>query len=131
MRKWLLGLLAVSLVLVGVLVALVMLRHCPVNRAAVERIRKGMTRAEVEQILGGPPGDYRTRPGFSSRHFETTRRRDPNYGEWYGDEVMLRLVFDDGGRVGWFKSLSLGGESPTPLGIARWRLNRLLGRDPD
>jgi hypothetical protein len=47
MRKLLIG-LVVGLVLAGALFALVMPRHCSVNRAASERIEKGMTRAEVE-----------------------------------------------------------------------------------
>jgi hypothetical protein len=62
MKKMLLGLVTAGLVLTGVLVALVMPRHGPVNRTACERIEKGMTVAQVEQILGGPPGDYRTQP---------------------------------------------------------------------
>jgi hypothetical protein len=33
-----------------------------INEATVQRIQKGMRRREVEEILGGPPGDYRTIP---------------------------------------------------------------------
>ncbi len=60
MRKYLIAGLAVALLLGGALFALLRPWHCPVNRAAFERIKEGMTRAEVEKILGGPAGDYRT-----------------------------------------------------------------------
>jgi hypothetical protein len=63
MRKLRIGLLAVVLVLFGALFALLRPWHCPVNGAAAARIEKSMKQAEVQEILGGPPGDYTTRPG--------------------------------------------------------------------
>ena len=32
--------------------------------ANYERIRDGMSEAEVNELLGGPPGEYRSEPGF-------------------------------------------------------------------
>jgi hypothetical protein len=61
-RKLLIVLLAIALVLFGALLPLVLPRHCPVTRAACDRIKEGMSQADVYAILGGPPGDYRTRP---------------------------------------------------------------------
>ena len=55
MRKLAVAVLALALLLVGTLLPLVRPLRCPVNRAAFERIKVGMTRAEVEAILGGPP----------------------------------------------------------------------------
>ena len=62
MRICLVASLAVVLLVVGALLPLVMPWRCPVNRAASEQIEEGMSQAEVYAILGGPPGDYRTRP---------------------------------------------------------------------
>jgi hypothetical protein len=62
MRKLLLALFAVGLVLSGALLALAGAWHCPVSEASSRQIKKGMTQAEVEKILGGRPGDYRTLP---------------------------------------------------------------------
>src|SRR5579864_1615632 len=33
-----------------------------IDREHFEKIKEGMSRAEVESILGGPPGDFTTRP---------------------------------------------------------------------
>jgi outer membrane protein assembly factor BamE (lipoprotein component of BamABCDE complex) len=60
MRKLLVGLVAVALVLAGVLMALATPPHCPVSRAASERVEPGMTQGQVHAALGVPPGDYRT-----------------------------------------------------------------------
>ena len=62
MRKLAVAVLALALLLVGTLLPLVRPLRCPVNRAAFERIKVGMTQAEVHAVLGGPPGDYRTEP---------------------------------------------------------------------
>src|SRR4051812_10760370 len=62
MRKWMVAFVAFGLVLFGGLFALVVPWPCPVNRVAFERVKEGMTPEEVHVILGGPPGDYRTRP---------------------------------------------------------------------
>jgi hypothetical protein len=62
MRKLLVGVLSVALLAFGLLFALRRPLHCPANRAACERIKMGMTRAEVEAALGGPPENYRTLP---------------------------------------------------------------------
>jgi hypothetical protein len=36
-----------------------------INWKNFERIKKGMTQDEVENILGAPPGDYSTEPGIT------------------------------------------------------------------
>jgi hypothetical protein len=133
MRKLLIALLAVALVLCGASLALVAPRHCSVNRAACDRIKEGMTRAEVEQILGGPPGDYRTRPGpaVPSTFVSAPARLFYCHEEWRGDGVALWVNFDDRGRVAGLGGWSVASESPGPIAIARWRLNRLLGRESD
>jgi hypothetical protein len=144
MRKELVGLLAVALVLVGAVLALVMPRHCPVNRAAFERIKPGMTRAEVHAILGGPQGDYRTRPPrprpFISAITDGVSNGVLLLSEWWqGDEGAAVIEY----RVCWPNLLTAHAEvararfvdadphHPGLVELIRWRLKRLLWREPD
>jgi hypothetical protein len=132
MRKWLFVGLAVALVLFGVLLPLLLPWHCPVNRAAFERIEKGMTRAQVEAILGGPCGNYRTRP-FPKNQSWVLPSSGPilfyqSWEPWAGDEVVVHVCFDDEGIV---ELKVIGEESPPDTGLvelASWRLKRLKGR---
>src|SRR5262249_33765325 len=56
----LLGLLGVVLLLLGGGVLLwVILPHHRISRASYEMIRQGMTQAEVEAVMGVPPGEYK------------------------------------------------------------------------
>lgn len=38
-----------------------------INFPTAARVRAGMTEREVEQLIGGPTGDYRTRPVLTGR----------------------------------------------------------------
>ena len=76
------------------------LRPHPINRANFERIQEGMTCADVEAILGGPPGDYTTPFDLPlARSFGMQR-----VTAWFGDEGCVGIKFDDEGRVrmAWF-----------------------------
>jgi hypothetical protein len=84
-----------------------------ITRDNYNRIEEGMSRAEVEQILGGPPGDYRT-------HRTMHDENDPNtsclgdvdalalgvhgylddldgpptiVGKWFGNEGHILIYF--------------------------------------
>jgi hypothetical protein len=76
MKKLIVVGMAVVLLLGGALYALVRPWHCPVNRVTFERIKEGMTQADVYAILGGPPGDYRTRPPAPLEFVVTERRAE-------------------------------------------------------
>jgi hypothetical protein len=134
-RKKEIGLLAVALVLASLQLALVMPRHCcPVNRTNGERIKPRMTQEEIYSILGGPPGDYRTRPaaipeGFLSIWTGPMRLVE----EWKGDEGTVIVQY--------YPRMSPGPEAvmitqfeeakpyhPTLVAIATWRLKRLKER---
>jgi hypothetical protein len=96
MRKSMIACVAVALVLAGGLIALLGPRHCPVNRAAFERIEEGMTRAEVQDILGGPSGDYRTRPAAEHQlwmYLFTCSGWDGRSEDWEGDEGTARVTY--------------------------------------
>jgi len=71
-------------------VVAVVLRPRPdrITREDYDRIRPGMTRAEVEAILG-PPDDYRTGRGESDFG-------DDNASRWVGDPTGFRV-----GIAGW------------------------------
>lgn len=132
MRKWLIGLLAVGMVLASGLTALLRPRHCPVGREAAGRIVEGMSRAEVHAVLGGPPGDYRTRPhpdrpsafddGIAMGMMSLTER-------WGGDEGTVTVYYFDR-TPGRERAMPATFEeampySPGPLELARWRLGNL------
>jgi hypothetical protein len=124
MRKWLIGLFALFLVLVAALLGLVGPRSSKVTRAAFDRIEVGMTRAEAEAILGGPPGDYRTRPGGPA--FEGSGG-GISWDMWCGDEGEIWLACE-GGRV---RTTRFEENEPHPISlieVAVWRLERLKSR---
>jgi hypothetical protein len=65
-----------------------------ITEANFERIKPGMSRAEVEAILG-PPGDYRTQPvspDFLSIPHKLSRPRHGVF--WHSDEVEISVEFD-------------------------------------
>jgi hypothetical protein len=78
------------LLIFSALVPLLAPRSSPVTRAAYERIEQGMTNAKVEKILGGPPGDYSTRP---QNEIVLIGYRSPRTQEWKGDEVTISVFF--------------------------------------
>src|SRR5262249_59789044 len=140
MRKLAVAFLALALLLFGTSLPLVVPRHCPVNRAACERIKEGMTQAEVYAILGGPPGDYRTRPprppGFRFWVYTGPPRL---IEDWEGDEGAVTVQYQSvteearagpGFRetVGIVTFEEAAPYSPSLLELARWRLARL--REP-
>jgi hypothetical protein len=88
MWKWASVALAVGLVLLGAFLGLAWPRPSRVTAANFERIKEGMSRAEVEAILG-PPGDYTTGPTFI--HFGGLVWVPPPYSSaerWEGDEGL-------------------------------------------
>jgi hypothetical protein len=106
-----------------------------ITRENFDRIKEGMSRAEVEAILG-PPGDYRTGPVV---YFTPTDRdvmdepsvpfEDPDSALWLGDRAGGRVGFDEAGCVTiWDASLECrSGErvSQGPVDNLLWRAERL------
>jgi hypothetical protein len=66
-----------------------------INGASFEKIKQGMTLAEVEAILGGPAGDYTTRPTIS----ECDGRLGPGDKEWVSDDAAISVWFDPKGGI--------------------------------
>jgi hypothetical protein len=133
MKKSMIACLAVVLVLAGGMIALLGPRHCPVNRVAFERIEKGMTRAEVRAILGGPAGDFTTRP--TSKAWAYDDLTSPQFKDerddwateiWAGDQGYVMVIFEPGGGV--YDAQFLEELEPEPVGsveLVRWRLGKL------
>jgi hypothetical protein len=66
-----------------------------VNRQSYEKIQIGMTMSEVQEILGGPPGDYSTGPV----HLHSVKQiaHDGKENRWRGDDGEFTIWFDNQG----------------------------------
>jgi hypothetical protein len=99
----------ILLVLSGILFALWATRP-PVGYYSMKRVKKGMTRAEVEAVVGGGPGWYGNPSGIhhgiptDDEHMGFERYRQWNYDgpwkyacdcRWYTDEYMLCVTFEE------------------------------------
>ena len=67
------------------------------------RIQKGMTQAQVENLLGGPPGNYgfnqiepNLAPFARSSYFPVLPSKSKT---WFNDQIQLIIYFDTNGRV--------------------------------
>jgi hypothetical protein len=101
-----------------------------------DRIKEGMSRAEVETILG-PPGDYRTGPtqgvvqwelnGERKLNGERTTWHDQcsNYSAWVGDTGWVKVEFNNRDATVWasdfFESKRI---AQHPLDNLIWRAKR-------
>jgi hypothetical protein len=131
MRKLLVGMLAVALLLASTLLVLVLPWRCSVSRANFERIKEGMTRAEVEAILGGPPGVYRTcSRGTAPERYTLVGGYSwgQTYSVWSGDEVTVYVCFDRDGLVGWIDCDEAARDDTGLINLLGWRLGRLKER---
>jgi hypothetical protein len=93
-----------------------------ITEANLERIKEGMSRAEVDAILGGPPGDYRTGPTEPGRRTVFTLGPPPE--RWLADAGVAYVSFDDAGRV---QDLHFSPNEPADIGPFDkliWRLQR-------
>lgn len=68
-----------------------------INRENVEKIKSGMTEMEVEAILGGPAGNYATRPveWDEESAFEVALRSWWHCKEWVADGGVILVRFGD------------------------------------
>jgi outer membrane protein assembly factor BamE (lipoprotein component of BamABCDE complex) len=71
-------------------------RGRPIDWEHFERIKEGMSRAEVEALLGGPPGDYHTENIFYCSFGVTL---DGQFERWSGNEGAILIRFDKQDRV--------------------------------
>ena len=79
----------------------------PICAASLNKIRQGMPRAEVEQLLGGSSGDYCRRGTIYDATAVVVPDGEPTaveYSlegteEWRGDRMLIAVRFDLTGRV--------------------------------
>ena len=118
-RRWLLGISVVGLAFLVASSLWVYFRsnHGPIRYENFEKIQEGMTRDEVEELLGCAPGDYTTGPvDFSNGRqrgfvlgvdmsfgtilvYEIDLRRLPVRAVWEGDRGTITVTFDSDGKV--------------------------------
>jgi hypothetical protein len=102
-----------------------------VTRAAFDRIQEGMTLAEVEGLIGLPPGDHRTRPtrivwgvrGPIIFLEPATQGRKYTSMEWIGDYGMICVWLDSEEKVVERAFTELRPDEPSLLD----RLRKLMG----
>jgi hypothetical protein len=91
-------LLVVTLVLVVITITAVLLmpRGDRINSHYCWQIKPGMTLAEVEEVLGCPPGDYRADP---LRKKDTWEPPAAPGALWRGERLTIYVVLDGQKRV--------------------------------
>jgi hypothetical protein len=87
--------LAVAAIITAIVLYISGPRRPMTSQADCGRIEVGMTRAQVEHVLGGPPGDYCTRPALPPE----TGWKYAHWDQWYGDGGMVFARFDEDGRL--------------------------------
>jgi hypothetical protein len=78
------------------------------------KVRVGMTQADVEELLGGPPGDYGMHGGLVATSASISDRSGAvrRTGRvWTGDDVSILVWFADG------KVYEAPNHSPSPAGL--------------
>lgn len=132
--RWAVGLIVVALVAAGALV--LWPRSSRVTRENFRLIRVGMSRAEVEAILG-PPGDY---ANGDTKGCGTAGVRDHEsvftaeayllpqssawHGDWHDDRILIQVDINREGKVFSAFCQPLQTVDHGPLGNLRWRAKR-------
>ncbi len=83
--------------------------------ANYSKVTEGMMRAEVESLLGGPPGDYSSRSIRLRRilNFEGGSFRSATWSQWISNQSRYTVHFDNAGRVA--GKIADGVTPPPPL----------------
>jgi hypothetical protein len=121
-RRTLLVALAGLAVVVTVGVVALWPRPERITRENYDRIKQGMSRSQVESILG-LPGDYRTGP---TAYEEVLPEYKPtNRMEWWTDTLIIIIDFDEAGLAYEYHRLRLGRTvQQSPVDNLLWRAKR-------
>jgi hypothetical protein len=136
----LVGFLTSSTALVALLVTCEFLPQRYTPRFTVlscHRLKDGMSSSEVEAILGGPPGDYRTEPTeaiFDAAGFQAAVRS--TYGnemvveQWTNDRLDVNVIYfsENDRRVFSYNFVGLRTERKRMLDTLYWHVKRMLDR---
>ncbi len=75
-------------------------RSRSIDREHYDRIQLGMSRAEVEAVLGGPPGDFATEDvSYGVTDSDLAIFTAGPYEYWAGDDGDVWVAFDEQGAV--------------------------------
>jgi len=98
--------LGLATVAMSAVVGYVLLRHTAsahrINEASLKLIQPGMTQADVEKVLGVPPGDYSHGGCVLDPFLDPPEDNDGRnwIGRlWIGEEVAVFVFFDVSGNV--------------------------------
>ena len=99
-RPWKVALALAAGVLPGVALWLLLRPAAPlgIGRSAYKHIQEGMTPAEVEAVIGLPPGDYRSDPGRPGAYAELPPGPGFHILGWVNDDCNIQVRVD--GRTG-------------------------------
>lgn len=71
-----------------------------ISESGFRKIKSGMTEADVEAILGGAAGDYRSRPTYGLRgHMIWGDTPLKTQKIWFGDDFTISVFFENTGHV--------------------------------
>ncbi len=105
------ALMALGLFVVGVWTSCFLAPRHRIDEHSYRRIKKGMTLAEAEAIIGVPPGVYTQRSTEYKYHrgppfktsvaelLEAEKLLAPEIRSWYGNAGFIWVEFDEDGRV--------------------------------
>jgi hypothetical protein len=74
-------------------------RRDNITKESYAKIREGMTRTEVEAVLGVPPGNYGRGILVDSGEGDDITVLGDSFGVWMGDAIVIHLSFDKQGHV--------------------------------
>jgi hypothetical protein len=104
------GLTVAALIFLGaVVVALLLLARAEINASNAVKIQAGMTRAEVEEILGPPRVDPASSMVDEHGHAQQ---------QWAGRDYTIIVSFDESGRV--FDVIGFSDDPPMFTKLLRW-----------
>jgi hypothetical protein len=116
-RRWKFALfLAVGCALLGVSARLLLRPPAPsarINPAVCEHIEAGMTPAEVEVLIGLPPGDYRAEAASPRHRAAFLPKQGVQILEWEADDCNIQVRVDERSRR--VVSKICGEPAPSPL----------------
>jgi hypothetical protein len=86
-------------VLLGVGAWMLRPRSTEITCANAAMVQEGMTRADVESILGGPPRDDSNGPLTLDLSEALESYDRPHWSKWASDQVVIWCQFDADGKV--------------------------------
>jgi hypothetical protein len=108
-RRWLLLALVLAALLLVALPFSQPRRPVPINQTDFDLVFEGMSKTEVEELLGGPPGDYTNGSCFALDIYGGgVLMKKGLMMEWRGDRGIIQIGFDKNNNVLWKRFVEVG-----------------------